>query len=122
MLLFAIIFINLALIFYTVGVLGEKKQRKLKKWHLYVFWAGLVFDTLGTTLMSKLANDEFSFNLHSITGLLAILLMFFHVLWASYVLAKNNEKLKINFHKFSLVVWMIWLIPFISGAVFGMGK
>ena len=25
-----------------------------------------------------------------------------------------------NFHKFSVAVWVIWLIPYLSGAVFGM--
>lgn len=122
MLVFAVVFINLALIFYTVGVWGEKKQGRLKKWHIYVFWTGLLFDTLGTTFMGMIVNDKLSFNFHSLTGLLAILLMLFHVIWASYVLVRNNEKLKVNFHKFSLLVWAIWLIPFISGAVIGMGK
>jgi uncharacterized repeat protein (TIGR03987 family) len=121
-LIYAVVFINLALLFYTIGVWGEKKQRKLKRWHLYVFWAGLIFDTLGTTFMSLIANDVISFNLHSLTGLFAILLMLFHVIWASYVLIRNNEQMKVNFHKFSLLVWMIWLIPFFSGAFFGMSK
>jgi hypothetical protein len=25
-----------------------------------------------------------------------------------------------SFHKFSVAVWVIWLIPYLSGAVFGM--
>ncbi len=122
MLMYAVISINLALIFYTIGVWSEKKQGSLKKWHLIVFWIGLVFDTLGTTLMGKLAGEGFKFNFHGITGLLAIVLMLFHALWATVVLVKNDDKAKANFHKFSIVVWVIWLVPFISGAVFGMAR
>jgi uncharacterized repeat protein (TIGR03987 family) len=122
MLVYAVISINLALLFYTIGVWSEKKQGELKVWHLVVFWIGLVFDTLGTTLMSKIAGEGFSINFHSITGFLAIVLMLFHALWATIVLKNNNEKAKISFHKFSIVVWIIWLIPFLSGAVFGMAK
>lgn len=120
MLIYAIISITSALVFYTIGVWSEKIQGELKKWHLIIFWLGLMFDTLGTTLMGKIAGSSFEFNFHGITGLLAIVLMLFHALWAAFVLFKNDEKAKINFHKFSIAVWCIWLVPFISGMIFGM--
>jgi len=120
MLIYAIITITLALVFYTIGVWSEKIQGELKKWHLIVFYIGLIFDTTGTTIMSKIATGGFKLNFHGITGLLAILLMLFHALWATVVLVKNNEKAKANFHKLSIIVWFIWLLPFISGAIFGM--
>lgn len=122
MLIYAVVSITLALLFYTIGVWSEKKQGELKKWHIIVFWVGLFFDTTGTTIMSKIVIGGFQLNFHGITGLLAIILMLFHVLWAMIVLAKDNEKVKANFHKFSIIVWFIWLIPFISGAIFGMTK
>lgn len=122
MLFYAILFINLALVFYTIGVWSEKKQGTLKKWHVIIFWLGLVCDTLGTTAMGKIAGTGFKLNFHGITGLLAILLMLFHALWASVVLFKNNKEMKLKFHKFSIIVWIIWLIPFLSGAMFGMTK
>jgi uncharacterized repeat protein (TIGR03987 family) len=43
----------------------------------------------------------------------------FHAIWATIVLARKNEKMILNFHKFSILVWAIWLIPMISGAIFG---
>jgi uncharacterized repeat protein (TIGR03987 family) len=122
MLVYAIISMNLALLFYSIGVWGEKIQGTLKKWHLYVFWIGLVFDTTGTIVMSALSKEGFQFNFHGITGLLAIILMLIHALWATVVLVKNAESMKMKFHRFSIIVWCIWLIPFISGAIFAMGK
>lgn len=120
MLLYAVITINLAFVFYSIGVWSEKVQGTLKKWHLAIFWVGLIFDTIGTSLMSEIAAGGYKFNFHGITGLLAIVLMLIHALWAAYVILKNNEKAKSDFHKFSIIVWLIWLIPFISGAMFGM--
>jgi uncharacterized repeat protein (TIGR03987 family) len=120
MLIFAIIFINMAFVFYTVAVWGEKLQGTLKWWHLVLFWIGLIFDTLGTTSMSRLVQGSFKLNFHGISGILAIILMLFHTLWATHVLIKNNKNLKLKFHKFSILVWVIWLIPFVSGAVLGM--
>jgi uncharacterized repeat protein (TIGR03987 family) len=58
--------------------------------------------------------------LHGLTGILAIVLMLMHAAWALFVLKKQNETSLQNFHKFSIVVWIIWLIPFISGAISNM--
>ena len=118
-LLYAIIFINLACLTYTIGVWAEKIQGKLKKWHAIVFWLGLFFDTIGTTEMSLMSGSLIKFNFHGMTGLLAILLMLFHASWATLVLYRKNEKMILNFHRFSIVVWIIWLIPMVSGMVFG---
>lgn len=122
MLIFAIIAITLALVFYTAGVWGEKIQKVLKPWHVVIFWLGLVCDTTGTTIMGQIAGGAVSLNFHAVTGALAILLMLFHAVWATVVSVKKNEKMMRTFHKFSLVVWIIWLIPYISGMIVGMGR
>ena len=119
-LIYSTIFITLALIFYTVGVWAEKIQKRLKYWHIYLFWIGVIFDTTGTTLMTKISDSRgFKFDFHDITGLLAIILMLFHAIWATVVLVKKNEKMILNFHKFSIIVWIIWLIPYFGGLIFG---
>lgn len=120
MLIYAVIFINLALVFYTIAVWGEKLQGTLKNWHLILFWIGLVFDTLGTTSMGKLAEGGFKLNFHGVTGLIAIILMLFHTIWATVVATRNNAYTKQRFHKISILVWFIWLVPFITGAILGM--
>ncbi|MBC3802931.1 TIGR03987 family protein [Acetobacterium fimetarium] len=119
MLIYASTAITLALVFYSIGVWGEKLQGQLKVWHLVVFYLGLVCDTTGTMLMSELAGDVTLLSFHGLTGLLAILLMLFHAVWATVVLVRNDQKARANFHKLSLIVWLIWLIPFVSGAIFG---
>jgi uncharacterized repeat protein (TIGR03987 family) len=55
-----------------------------------------------------------------LTGVLAIVLMFIHAVWATIVLLKKNEKLILTFHKFSVAVWLIWLVPYLSPMVFRM--
>lgn len=109
----AIVTITAALICYTIGVFSERKAKVLKPIHLVFFWAGLVFDTTGTTLMSTLASSSESrmISLHGITGMIAIVLMLIHALWATFVIVKKNEKIQETFHRFSLFVWIVWLIP-----------
>lgn len=124
-LIFAIITITLALVFYTVGVFGERKAKSLKKKHVIIFWLGLVCDTIGTSTMGQIANSGTSsitkagLNIHGITGFLAIVLMLFHAAWATWVLYKNDEAKKEIFHKFSLMVWIVWLIPYVIGMIVG---
>lgn len=126
-LIFAIVTITLALIFYTIGVFAERKAKSLNKNHVIIFWLGLICDTTGTLTMSKIAKsgaDAMSVTgqtLHGITGFLAIVLMLFHAVWATYVLYKNDERKKEIFHKFSIAVWIIWLIPYFIGMILGMG-
>lgn len=120
MVLYAIVFINLALIFYSVGVWSEKIQGKIKTWHLMFFYFGLICDTTGTLMMEKIAGSTLNItsSFHGITGALAIILMLVHAFWATFVLIKKNDVMINKFHKFSLHVWIIWLIPFISGFIF----
>jgi uncharacterized repeat protein (TIGR03987 family) len=117
----AIICMILALSLYTIGVWSERFAGRLKLWHLLFFWAGFVFDTTGTTLMGIMAGSM-KFDFHGITGGLAIALMLGHAVWASIALLAKQEKVILNFHKFSLVVWILWLIPFISGLAGAMLK
>ena len=48
--------------------------------------------------------------------------MLVHVIWALIVLIKDNRESKERFHRFSLVVWAIWLIPYFIGMFMGMGR
>lgn len=112
-------FITLALIIYTIGVWSERLQGRLKWWHVGMFYTGLVCDTIGTGAMFLMVGGSFQFNFHGITGLAAIVIMFFHAGWATLGLIQKNEALIVKFHNFSLLVWVIWLIPMVTGAIFG---
>jgi uncharacterized repeat protein (TIGR03987 family) len=61
------------------------------------------------------------FDLHGITGLLAIILMAVHALWALVVLLRKDENAIRNFHRFSVAVWVIWLVPYLSPMFFAIG-
>lgn len=121
-LILAIVTITLALVFYTVGVFSERRSHILKKQHVVIFWLGLVFDTTGTTIMSFISREGAGagMGLHGITGALAIALMLFHALWATIVLVKKDEKKQESFHKFSIFVWVVWLVPYVLGMFLGM--
>ena len=111
------IIITLALVFYSIGVWSERIAGRLKPWHLVFFVLGLICDTWGTGMMFDVVGGMM-FDIHGISGLIAILLMFIHALWAFVVLLKKDEKAILTFHRFSVAVWFVWLIPYLSPMVF----
>ncbi len=100
-----------ALVFYSIGVWGERIVGRLKWWHLVFFGIGLVCDSWGTGT---------TFDIHSISGFLAIALMAINAVWALIVLIKKDEKARANFHKFGIFVWVVWLIPYFSPMIFSL--
>lgn len=117
------VLITLALIFYSVGVWAERISRYLKPWHMMFFWIGFSFDVAGTLAMHKLAEGEFDIlEPHTLTGQLALWLMLIHAIWATYVIRKQQEPLRQKFHRYSLIVWLFWLIPYFGGMFLGMSN
>lgn len=113
--------ITLALVFYSTGVWSERFARYLKRWHIAAFWTGFLFDVSGTYAMGKLSDDPINiFDLHTLTGQIALWLMLIHAVWATYAVSKGSENIRKKFHRYSLVVWLIWLIPYFGGMIMGM--
>ncbi len=115
----ATVIITSALVFYTIGVWSERLAGRLKPWHLGFFALGLVFDTWGTGMMFEFVSGM-TFDVHGITGLIAIVLMLLHAVWAAVVLLRKDEQALQSFHRFSVAVWVIWLIPYFSPMFFAM--
>ena len=114
-------FITSALVFYSVGVWGERLVGRLKWWHLVFFVLGLICDTVGTGMMLDFAGG-LTFDVHGISGLIAILLMVVHAGWALVVLLRNDVAALTTFHRFSVAVWLVWLIPYFSPMVFAITR
>ncbi len=115
------ILITLALIFYSIGVWSERLARYLKPWHVLTFWTGFIFDISGTWVMHLMAEGLFNpLEIHTLTGQIALWLMLAHALWASFVIWKGSEEVRKKFHRYSIFVWLVWLIPYFGGIYMGM--
>jgi uncharacterized repeat protein (TIGR03987 family) len=117
----AAILITCALIFYSLGVWAERLGRYLKPWHVAAFWTGFGFDVTGTWAMHLMATRTFNFwDPHTFTGQVALWLMLAHAGWATFVARRGTEQAKAGFHRYSLVVWLVWLVPYFGGLFMGM--
>jgi len=121
--LFSTTLITLALIFYSLGVCSERISKYLLLRHVVAFWIGFIFDIVGTFAMHLLATGPFDIlEPHTLTGQIVLWLMLVHAVWATRVITKKNERRRVKFHKFSVTVWLIWLIPYFGGMYLGVAK
>jgi uncharacterized repeat protein (TIGR03987 family) len=117
------VLITLALIFYSIGVWAERIARYLEPWHVVAFWVGFAFDVSGTWAMHMLAQGPFDLlETHTLTGQIALWLMLGHAIWATWVIRRGSEAARAGFHRFSLLVWLFWLVPYFGGMYLGMSQ
>lgn len=122
MLIAAIVLITGALILYTSGVWAERRSGTLRWAHVGLFAAGLTFDATGTAVMSRIAaSAQVAPNLlnqiMAVTGLIALLLMAGHLVWALVVMWRDRPNERLVFHVLSVAVWGIWLVPYSTGII-----
>lgn len=124
----SIVLITLALISYTTGVWAERWRGTLAWWHIGAFGVGLLCDASGSFLMARMAQsgtvsaemNPLLTSIMTVTGTLALGLMAVHLVWAIVTMVRGSEVAKARFHRFSVVVWAIWLVPYFSGMLAGM--
>jgi uncharacterized repeat protein (TIGR03987 family) len=116
-----IIFMNLALIFYTWAVFSGRRQG-LHSRQLLIFGIGLLCDYLGTMEMNQFARLHGKApQWHHITGIASLSGMAFHFLLAlTATLRHQAEAANRVFHRVSLTIYFFWLAAFFSGAIAGM--
>ena len=120
-LLIAVVVTVLALVLYTVGIWRQRSAKTIRPVHLWLFWLGLVCDITGSLLMGTLAGG-FSLTIHGINGLLAVLLMVVTAVRATMIYSKKDEEAARRFPRFSIPVWVIWVLSFLTGVILSMGK
>ena len=121
LILYAVVFFTTALIFYTTGVWSERLSRRLKAWHVIAFFLGVITDALGTWLMVKNLG-YIKFTPHTVAGFMGFFLMVFHFIWATIVIMTNDQQRISYFYHFSLLVWSVWMISYLSGLILGVQR
>lgn len=104
----------LALVLYTIVIWSHRFSRKLYHWMVILFGIGLLADVSGTIFLCVVASTRWAWTLHTVSGLVSLLIMAAHFVWALMAirLAGKSES---YFNRFSLYAWSLWLIAFITG-------
>jgi uncharacterized repeat protein (TIGR03987 family) len=104
-----------ALVLYSFVIWWHRlKTHKLHAWMAVVFGLGLTADVAGTVFLCVVSATRWSWTLHTISGLLALLIMASHFAWAVRATTAGGRA-ESNFTRFSVWAWWIWVVAFVSG-------
>ena len=108
-----IVFIILALLFYSISIWSEKFEKVIKPWMVMMMFTAFTCDMIGTGMMF-MKSDGHIVGSHMICGYIALVIMSVHLIWA-FMAAENMGKAQEWFNRFSIYAWCLWIIAFLSG-------
>lgn len=120
--LIGLILFTLALLVYSIATWAGVIAGKLKKWHLLLFWIGLVADVSGTFIIGSVYGG-FVMNTHSYLGAVAIIAILLQNIFGTKTLLEKNETWIVKFPKKVLLpVWILWMASYIAGLILSGGS
>lgn len=104
----------IALVLYTLVIWRHRFKKKISAWMVMVFGLGLAADSAGTVFLCAMMAARWQFTLHTISGLVSLLIMALHFLWTILALKKGGA-FESYFNRWSIYAWLCWLVAFVSG-------
>lgn len=116
MLIYAVSAVSAALLFYTIGIFSGPGRQRFGLPPLILIFLGLVFDLLGTLLMS-LISQGFAVDFHTVIGLIALVMMIILAIWSLLDYRRGFGEKALRRRGYALLSWLVWVAVFILGAV-----
>lgn len=113
-----IIFVNIALILYTLFIIYENKIRKTNKTVLLFISLAVIFDIAATVCM-MIGTTRTYFTFHGIMGYIGLFLMIVDtvLLWNFKVKYGAEILISKSLNTFSKLAYGWWIIAFITGVL-----
>lgn len=113
-----ILFVHLALIFYTLFILLEGKKQRAANIVLLLITFAVLFDIIATACM-MIGTTRTYFTFHGIMGYIGLLLMVIdYILLLKYRIKYGAETLISKpLYVYSKIAFYWWLIAFITGVI-----
>jgi len=115
------ILVTFALLSYSFSLLTEQFKRKILRRVMVFITLGVLFD-ISATLFMILGSRNSPFTFHGMVGYSALLVMIVEcsMLWRLYLQKGMNADVPKRLHRFSLFVYIWWVIAYITGSVIAM--
>ena len=113
-----ILFVHLALIFYTFFIIYEHKHRKTTNQVLAYITFAIIFDIVATGCMMAGTTSTY-FTFHGIVGYSGLLLMIIDaiLLWRHKIKTGVEELLSKGLNLYSKLAFVWWIIAFTTGVI-----
>lgn len=116
------IIVNLALIFYTVGIVIEQRSHRVSRTVVTFLTAGVVFDVVATGCMIA-GSSSGPFTAHGLLGFSSLGAMLLETGFAwRHRLRQGDAEVPLWLHRYSRLAYGWWIVAYITGAVLVMSK
>lgn len=121
LILFSVVLITLALFLYSTAVWLNWRSRHLTMAYIAIFWCAVTADALATRLMGARV-ETIRWDLHTISGYLALALMAGLTLWGTVALLQKRADRLARFHMLAMPIWIVWVGSYITGVYLGIQR
>lgn len=121
LILLSVVLITLALILYTTAVWLNWRSKRLTAAYIAIFWVAVMADAAATRMMGARV-EQIRWDLHTISGYLALALMAGLTLWGTAALLTKRDEWQKRFHSFAMPIWIVWVISYATGVYLGVQR
>lgn len=121
LILLSVVLITLALLLYSAAVWLTWRARTLTAAYALTFWCAVVADAAATRLMGARV-ETIRWDLHTISGYLALALMAGLTLWGTIALVQKRKDWLARFPRLALPIWLVWVGSYITGVYLGVQR
>ena len=121
LILLSVVLITLALILYSVGVWKSWRGGRLTGTGVVIFWIAVVCDALATRFMGARV-ETIRWDLHTISGYLALALMAGLTVYGTAALLQKREAWLTRFPRLAIPIWVIWFASYVTGVWLGVQR
>lgn len=113
-----IVTVQVALLCYSVAIIGEQQKRRITRTILTFLFLGVLFDVTATAFMI-LGSSQGPFTLHGILGYSSLAGMFVDavVIRRFYKTSVPGSQVPKGIHWYSLGAYLWWIAAYITGAL-----
>ena len=110
--------VNLALIFYSIGIITEQRKHMVSKRVLWFISFGLLFD-ISATIMMIIGSENSPFTPHGILGYSSLTGMLIDaiLLWRFALKNGNETRVGTGLHWYTRIAYAWWLAAYVTGAL-----
>ena len=114
--------VNLALLFYTIGIILEQRRHQVTQKVLTFLTLGVLFDITATVCMIA-GSTKSPFSLHGILGYSSLTGMLIETISAwRHRKAKGDAEVSRGLHLYSRLAYVWWVLAYITGAIIVMSR
>lgn len=114
--------VNLALVFYTIGIVSEQRSHRITKRVLIFLTAGVTFDIIATACMIT-GSSKGPFTAHGLLGYSSLAAMLLETSFAwRHRLKEGEAPVPDWLHLYSRLAYSWWVIAYITGALLVMAR